>query len=88
MTASEISGNNAAYGGGVWVGSKVVKDPLPSSSFTMVSGTISSNYDSADDWVECGGGVCVSLGGAFTMANGEISGNTASKDTRLSQPTP
>ncbi|MDR0584150.1 MAG: DUF4959 domain-containing protein, partial [Treponema sp.] len=58
---SQISGNNAATGGGVYVAS---------GTFTMEGGTISGNNAVA------GGGVYVG-GGTFSMTGGEIKANKA-----------
>jgi hypothetical protein len=64
MTGGTISNNNAANGGGVYVGMET--------TFTMSGGTISGN--TANNY---GGGVYVSIGTTFTMSGGTISGNTA-----------
>jgi len=65
MEGGEISGNRAAYGGGVHV---------EDGTFTMNGGTISRNSTSLTSGG--GGGVYVS-GGTFTMSGGNISGNTS-----------
>ena len=65
MNDGIISGNTAANGGGVYVGS--------SGTFTMTGGTISGNSE--------GGGVYVNANGTFNMTGGTITGNTATTST-------
>ena len=65
MSNGEISGNEADYGGGVYVSGS-------GATFEMSSGEISGNSADYD------GGVFVSGSGAtFEMSDGEISNNTA-----------
>ena len=64
MTGGEISGNDANFGGGVYV--------VYGGTFTMGNGTISGNNADED-----GGGVYVENDVIFMMNGGAISGNTA-----------
>ncbi|MCR5178323.1 MAG: hypothetical protein K6C95_05000, partial [Lachnospiraceae bacterium] len=63
MTGGTISGNEATWGGGVYV--------VRGGTFSMTGGTISGNEASQ------GGGVYVSSSGKFNMTGGTISGNEA-----------
>jgi parallel beta-helix repeat protein len=62
MSSGEISGNTAAYGGGLSTGK---------TSFTMNDGTVSGNTAR-----ENGGGVYVANGGNITKTGGIITGYT------------
>ena len=64
MTGGEISGNDANFGGGVFV--------YDGGAFTMTGGTVSGNNADED-----GGGVCLEDDAIFMMNGGAISGNTA-----------
>ena len=70
MSGGKISGNSSSYygGGGVYV----------DGTFTMEDGTISDNTTTDSPSHSGGGGVYVGSNGTFTMAGGEISGNTSS----------
>jgi hypothetical protein len=64
MSAGEVSGNKAEFGGGVYV--------YKGSEFTMSGGNVTGNEA---EFV--GGGVYVEGGATFTQGKGVISGNTA-----------
>ena len=67
MTGGSITGNNAAYGGGVYTVNE----------FKMTGGSITGNNAYKSDYISTfGGGVCVG-NGTFTMTDGSITGNNA-----------
>lgn len=73
---AEISHNESAYGGGVYI----TYDGTYYGNFTMSGGTITSNASKKqhEQWGD-GGGVCIGGGGNFTMSGGTISSNTAER---------
>lgn len=77
MTGGTIEGNGALkQGGGVYIGDTASFTMSTSASVIKNNGILGARINPVTpDTKLCGGGVAVAQGGAFTMNDGEISGN-------------